>query len=151
MTALESEMRLHYCLGLQLARFGQHVDQRATSRLADVFTEDFTGVYGGIEQHRTLAQFIVVLEHALGHGSNCGASQHNVLNLQLLEYSDSHALTRCNFYAAHQGLNRFAGQIWQSWGEYRDTWRAEEGGWRICHRQYTTLFEQGPAEINSRD
>ena len=145
------EQQLHYLFQKKLAQFGLAVDRMETDKLAEVFAEDIVGIYNGQLGHESLASFVAALQNQLGEGSNCGPKQHNIMNLQLLSFSETAALTRCNFYAVHQGLNRYAGQIWSTWGEYLDSWQFNGGDWRITRRDYTAYFDQGPAGINTRD
>lgn len=142
--------QLAFLLGEKLADFGKAVDTKHFDTLLEVFAEDATGNYGERPGHSSCRELIDSMAHNLGEGSNCGASQHNVLNLRLVEHDGDRAVTRSNFYAVHQGLNRFSGQLWSTWGEYLDSWLLTPAGWRIWHRQYHTLFSEGPEQIVSR-
>lgn len=149
--SLSTERELHYIFGKKLAEFGLAIDEMRLGDIENVFAEDVVGEYGGVVNHTTREQFIAAVEENLGQGSNCGTKQHNILNLQVLEHGQSNAVTRCNFYAVHQGINRFSGCLWKTWGEYRDTWSLTAQGWRITHRKYTTYFNEGPDGVNTRD
>ncbi|HEY4548527.1 MAG TPA: nuclear transport factor 2 family protein [Pedomonas sp.] len=151
MTGPHAEQQLHYIFSTKLAQFGLAIDRMEPGLLSDVFDPDICGEYGGVVRHTTRDEFIASLLEHLGPGSNCGRKQHNILNLIVLGQSAETALTRCNFYAVHQGVRRFEGQLWKTWGEYEDTWRLTETGWRIAYRRYTTYFTEGPDEINTRD
>lgn len=151
MEALRQRQALRGFFAEKLADLCLGIDQADPDRIASAFSVGVVGEYDGARRHTSLAEFLAALETFLGEGSNCGAKQHNILNLQLVEHGQDRARTRCNFYAIHQGKGRFAGQFWETWGEYRDSWRLEAQGWRIVLRQYTTHFTRGPDGINTRD
>lgn len=146
----EEARNLHFILGPKLAAFGLAVDCMDMDLLATVFADDVVGDYSGVVRHRSRRQFVAQLQEHLGPGSNCGRRQHNVMNLVVLKSGQDNAVTRCNFYAVHQGENRFAGQLWKTWGEYHDSWSRAGADWLITHRRYTTYFTEGPDEINTR-
>lgn len=151
MDELPRRQVLHNLFGEKLAELCLGLDRGEADRIASVFSDGVVGEYDGDRRHASLAEFLTALETFLGEGSNCGAKQHNIMNLRLVEHDDARAVTRCNFYAIHQGRGRFAGRFWETWGEYRDSWRREAQGWRIVLRQYTTRFTRGPDGINTRD
>lgn len=147
-TIERAEIDLHYMLSRKLFQFGLLVDTLDLKRIGDVFDENIVGEYNGAIGHTNRAQFIASAERNLGEGSNCGKKQHNIMNIQLLEFNNERATTRSNFYAIHQGKNSYSGMLWRTWGEYFDTWTRKDGEWKIAFRKYTTHFNDGPDEIN---
>lgn len=150
MTSLQIEQQLHYIFSTKLAQFGLAIDSQKLDLLSEVFDPAICGEYGGVVRHTSRDEFVAKVMENLGPGSNCGLKQHNVFNLIVLEHTDSQAITRCNFYAVHQGVRGFEGQLWKTWGEYQDSWRMTDQGWRITQRRYTTYFTEGPDDINTR-
>lgn len=148
-TCGRTEMELHYILSRKLFQFGLAIDTLNLKELDKVFDVEIVGEYNGVVGHASRDEFTRSVELNLGEGSNCGAKQHNVTNVQLLAHTGESATTRSNFYAVHQGKNDYAGKLWSTWGEYLDTWVMKEGEWRISFRKYTTYFNDGPDEINT--
>ena len=144
-----AEIDLHYILSRKLFKFGLAIDTLNLKELDNVFDIHIVGEYNGVVGHTDRDQFIRSVALNLGDGSNCGAKQHNIMNIQLLSHAEESAETRSNFYAIHQGKNEYAGKLWRTWGEYLDTWTMKEGEWKISFRKYTTYFNDGPGEINT--
>jgi hypothetical protein len=144
-------MLLTFLIQDRLYAFGRAVDTKQFSRLAETFAADVTGDYGYGRTHTGRDELIGSMEHHLGQGSNCGRSQHNVLNVQVSVDSDGVVNSRSNFYAVHEGVGRLQGEIWSTWGEYNDIWTLTPEGWRSRHRHYVTFFSEGPGDIVSRD
>lgn len=118
--------------------------------MGEVFTEDTVGEYA---QYNNvvygLPDLIKALHFNLGAGGNCGNTQHNVGNFRIAVEGDS-AYAKTHFYAVHEGLNRFAGEVYSMWGEYEDRWVRKSEGWRVAHRIYHVFLTQGPAGVVSR-
>lgn len=150
MADISKEIELHHIFSKKIAIFGLSIDQMDLSGISDVFAEDVVGIYNGVQGHTSRDQFINSVIDNLGPGSNCAEKQHNITNLVINYFDENTAVTRCNFYAVHRGANRFAGKLWSTWGEYKDTWNMIDGDWKIVRRDYTTYFNDGPDEINSR-
>lgn len=131
----------------KLAEFGRAVDDKAFDALSEVFDPAAVGDYDGRRSHETSAVLIAAMHAHLGRMSECGATQHNVLNLRLLALDGDAARSLCNYYAVHQGVNAQAGRILSMWGSYQDDWRLTDQGWRIVHRRYTSLMADGPKAI----
>jgi SnoaL-like domain len=51
------------------------------------------------------------------------------------------------FLAVSAGTRQFAGQTLMEWGQYHDTWRMTDDGWRIVQRDYRMDIQQGPLGI----
>jgi hypothetical protein len=135
----------------RLFTFCRIVDSKDFDRLDEVFLPEGTGNYNGHQTQESCAGLIASMHHSLGPGSNCGSTQHNVLNLQVEMVDAGHATSKAYFYAEQYGARRFEGEIWTTWGEYKDNWLKTAAGWRILHRHYTTFFSRGPDEIVTRD
>ncbi len=134
----------------KLFAFCSAVDRRQFHELRDVFLESATGDYGKGRVSANLADLLLAMEHNLGAGSNCGPSQHNVLNVRVALDEQGNWTSTAHFYAVHAGTGRWEGMLWKTWGQYEDLWEMTGNGLRIRHRQYTTFFEEGPGEIVSR-
>mgnify|MGYP001765967280 CR=1 FL=1 len=147
----QDRMLLAFLIQERLFAFGRAVDSKRFSDLTETFAADAGGDYGEGRSVSTCKELIAAMEHNLGSGSNCGASQHNILNVQVTVDANGGTASKANFYAVHEGLGRLKGQLWSTWGEYHDSWVLTPDGWRISFRRYVTLFSQGPAEIVTRD
>lgn len=130
-----------------LARFGRAVDAKGFSALDQVFLPEAVGVYNGYQAHSCLAELIEAMADKLGPDSQCGVSQHNVLNVEADFDGAGQAVSFANFYALQEGVKDYAGQTYKTWGEYNDFWSLTPAGWRIRERRYTTLFNEGPKAI----
>ncbi|CAB1370472.1 nuclear transport factor 2 family protein [Denitratisoma oestradiolicum] len=135
----------------RLFAFGSAVDSKQFPRLSEAFASSASGDYGQGRGHRSCDELIQSMEQHLGAGSNCGPSQHNILNVRVFVAPDDGVESQSNFYAVHEGVGRLQGQIWSTWGQYNDSWVSTVEGWRIQHRRYVTFFSAGPADIVGRD
>lgn len=131
----------------RLLEFSRAVDTKKFERLENVFAPVAVGIYNGRRSHETCAELIASMHRNLGDNCYCGASQHNVLNVQVEMEGTDRATSRAYFYAVQLGVDRYDGQFWKTWGEYHDFWTLTAAGWRIHERRYTTFFSEGPAEI----
>lgn len=147
MSADQSRMTISFLIQDRLFEFGRAVDSKQFHRLDAVFDQNAVGIYNGANSHETAAQLIAAMHHNLGVNSHCGVSQHNILNVQVVQDDDVAAESRAYFYAIHAGVAAYDGQLWKTWGEYNDFWILTAAGWRIRERRYTTFFSEGPAEI----
>ena len=146
-SADQNRMATSFLIQERLFEFGRAVDTKQFHRLDAVFDQKAVGIYNGRNGHDTAAQLIDAMHQNLGNNSNCGASQHNILNVQIVSDGDEEIESRAYFYAIHAGLGPYDGQLWKTWGEYNDFWVLTAAGWRIRQRRYTTFFNEGPAEI----
>ena len=119
--------------------------------MTEVFSQDTRGEYA---QYNNVVEgvdtLIAAMHHNLGEGSNCGRTQHNVNNFRI-QVDGDRASGKCHFYAVHEGLGRFTGEMYSMWGEYEDEWTRTAQGWRVARRVYHVFLTEGPAGIVSRD
>lgn len=151
MDADKERMLLTFLIQERLFAFGRAVDSKQFPQLSEVFAPSASGDYGYGRGHQSCDELIQSMEQHLGPGSNCGPSQHNILNVRVSRNPDGGVESQSNFYAVHEGVGRLQGQIWSTWGQYNDAWRLTDDGWRIQHRRYVTFFSAGPADIVARD
>ncbi len=145
--SIQRRMATSFLIQERLFEFGRAVDSKQFDKLDTVFDENAVGIYNGKRGHDTRAQLIASMHHNIGSNSYCEASQHNVLNVQIMSDDEETAESRAHFYAVQAGCDRYEGQYWKTWGEYNDFWVMTAVGWRIRKRLYTTFFSEGPAEI----
>jgi ketosteroid isomerase-like protein len=127
------------------------VDHKQFDGMVNVFTQDAVGdysaAYGTVVEG--VAPLIAAMHANLGAGSNCGRTHHNVGNFRVSVDGDA-AESRAHYYAVHQGLNAYEGQIYSMWGEYHDFWIRTQAGWRVNRRFYSIFLTQGPHQICGR-
>lgn len=148
--SVATRMAVHFLIQEQLFSFCHAVDSKRFDNLEKVFLTSATGDYGKGRTVGSLAELVASMRHNLGEESNCGPSQHNVLNLRITPAIDEKWESTAHFYAVHEGRGQWEGLLWKTWGEYRDIWTLTEEGWKIRHRNYQTFFSEGPVEIVSR-
>ncbi len=132
-------------------RYCDLIDAKDFQRLGEVFTEDCVGDYrstnGKIQMG--LAPLVAHVTRGMGPGSDCGATHHNVCNVQVTVAGDL-ARGRAHFYAVHQGINRCAGEHYTRWGEYDDYWVRTKAGWRVARRLYRNFLIDGTVDVVRR-
>ncbi|MEM1140947.1 MAG: nuclear transport factor 2 family protein [Pseudomonadota bacterium] len=123
-----------------ICRYCELVDLGDWDSMSEVFTVDHVGVYNGME----VAGLDLLIANARKNmvTDKMSATLHNVLNFRITLDGDS---ARCvsNYYALHRGAAEFEGQIYRMWGVYDDKLVRTESGWRIAHRDYTTVMTEG--------
>lgn len=129
----------------QLGRAARLLDGKRWSELADVFDEDVAFDYGDGNG----------VQHGLGalrdtftrHLDSCGATQH-LLGSAIVTVDGDTATTEAYVQARHAGLGDLATEIFDTNGEYVDTWALRADGWRITRREVRWLTVSGnPAVI----
>lgn len=148
-SSTEQRMAVHFLIQERLFAFCHAVDSKQFEALGKIFLTSATGEYGEGRTVSSLAELVNRMKQNLGGGSNCGASQHNVLNLRIVPGDNDEWESTAHFYAVHEGKGPCEGMLWKTWGEYHDTWTLTEDGWKIRHRHYHTFFSEGLAEIVS--
>ena len=63
----------------------------------------------------------------------CGPTQHLLGNV-LIEVDGDQASSRCYVSDMHKGLAEKSHLSFSTLGDYHDSWRKAEGGWRLSHR-----------------
>lgn len=130
-------------LNVVLSRYARACDQRDWSAMEDVFLEDATADYGGL-QHLQGREPIVAMIRV--HLDGCGPSQHLLGNL-LVDASDAAVESRVYVRAAHRGAGSMHDMTYESLAEYQDRWVSTPNGWRIAHRRMVISHEQGCRDI----
>jgi 3-phenylpropionate/cinnamic acid dioxygenase small subunit len=129
-------------------RYCEVIDSKVFEDLDEVFITDAVGDYqsanGNLDQG--LASLVTRLKRGMGPQSDCGPTQHNVMNVRV-EVDGDTATSKAHFYAVHRGINNQAGQIYTCWGQYDDTWVRTPMGWRIRHRDYQNFLTEGPVAV----
>ncbi len=124
------------------------IDRKEFARLYEVFTADCIGDYrstnGKIQEG--LAPLVEHVTRGMGPGSDCGPTHHNVCNFRIFVDGDR-ATGKAHFYAAHEGINRCAGEHYTCWGEYDDQWVRTPAGWRVCRRTYRNFLIDGTVDV----
>jgi hypothetical protein len=147
MSSASEKMLLTFHIQERLARFCRAVDTKEFARLDEVFLPEVVGIYNEHQSHATLAELVSAMQSFIGADSNCGASLHNVMNVEADFDGENSAVSWANFYALQEGLKDYTGQTYKTWGIYNDFWTLTDHGWRIRERRYTTLFNEGPKAI----
>lgn len=132
-----------------LARFARVLDGKQWDALTDIFAADLTFDYGLGEQ-AGLAALTVNMRRFL---DVCGPSQHLIGSMTITV--DPGALTatsRAYVQARHQRADDPNGPVFDSNGEYLDSWQRRPEGWRITRREAKWHTHTGdPAIIWSAD
>ncbi|MUL47246.1 nuclear transport factor 2 family protein [Mycobacterium sp. CBMA293] len=123
-----------------LGTFARLVDGKRWTDMAQVFAEDVTFDYGDQGQQAGLATLVGTFRRYL---DVCGASQHLIGSIRVDVRDDDTAQTRAYVQARHQGLGPLAAEIFDTNGEYVDTWARRPEGWRIVHRESRWLTTSG--------
>lgn len=118
------------------------LDTRDWSALVDLFSEDVSGNYGGIETENRDG-LIEMIRSFLG---GCGPSQHLFSNHRIKINGDRASSA---FYGRvmHAGLGEQKNLLFDFWGEYRDELLRTEQGWRISKRLQVPFHATGDASI----
>lgn len=129
----------------QLGRFTRLLDGRNWDDLNRVFADDVMFDYGGGRTGSGLAALRELFRHYL---DCCGPSQH-LLGSIIVDVEDSaFAVSASYVQARHTGQGERAAEWFDTSGEYRDSWRCDEGTWRIVRRIADfRLFVGNPAVI----
>lgn len=122
-----------------LIRYAQLLDTKRYARLGEVFTREATAHYVGMAECSGLESIIDLVSGVL---DRCGNTQHLLGNVQI-DIQDDEATSSCYLQAIHVGLGDYSDRLLTVWGEYRDRLVRTPDGWRIGHRELTTLHAQG--------
>jgi 3-phenylpropionate/cinnamic acid dioxygenase small subunit len=125
-------------------RYTTVCDRREWDGLADVFTADASGNYGGWRL-RSREGFEQMLRQ---HLDGAGATQHLVGN-HVVQIDGDEARAQCSVHAFHVGVagSSRAGETYTVIGVYHDTLVRTADGWRIAHRILNVDAEVGDREI----
>lgn len=129
----------------QLGRFARLLDSRNWDDLNRVFADDVTFDYG---DGRTGSGLAALRELFRRYLDRCGPSQH-LLGSIIIDVADPAAPVSASYVQArHTGQGERAAEWFDTSGEYRDSWRCDEGTWRIVRRIADfRLFVGNPAVI----
>lgn len=124
----------------QLGRAARLLDGKRWDELSDVFAEDVEFDYGdgnGLQQGLPLLR-----ETFARHLDRCGATQH-LLGSVILSVEGDAATSEAYVQARHAGIGKLAGEVFDTNGEYVDTWTRREGAWLIVRRDVSWLTLSG--------
>jgi len=136
---MTERQRDHQEIEAVLNRYAAALDQKQYGRLTEVFTPEAVAHYVGLTECRGVDSIIGLVSGVL---DQCGNTQHLLGNVQIDVQGDE-ATASCYLQAIHVGLGDYSDQLFIVWGEYRDRLVRTGAGWRISHRELTTLHAQG--------
>lgn len=122
------------------------VDTRSLERMPEVFAQDVDWDYGKGTSEKGLDNVIARIRAHLVEQVQCGPTQHHLANPRI-DIDGDEAESEAYFLAAHAGIGAYAGKTLLQWGNYLDTWRRTDDGWRIIKRVYRIDISDGPMEI----
>ncbi|MSZ76448.1 MAG: nuclear transport factor 2 family protein [Actinobacteria bacterium] len=124
----------------QLGRAARLLDGKRWSELASVFAEDVVFDYGdGSGLQHGLPRLRTTFAR---HLDRCGATQH-LLGSIIVTVDGDRATSEAYVQARHAGLGDLASDVFDTNGEYVDTWARREGRWLIVERRVGWLTLSG--------
>jgi hypothetical protein len=124
----------------QLSRAARLLDGKRWSEVGKVFAEDVTFDYG---DGNGLQSGLSNLRDTFSrHLDRCGATQH-LLGSAIVTVTGDSASTETYVQARHAGLGDLAGEVFDSNGEYLDSWSRVDGTWLIVRREVRWLTLSG--------
>lgn len=126
-----------------LASFARIADTKSFDALIDVFADDVRFDYGTGKVESGLAALRALLAH---HLDRCGPTQHLIGNI-VVDVDGGSAVSRAYVQARHQRANDALGPVFDTNGEYTDTWERRPDGWRIVQRCATWATTTGDPGI----
>jgi ketosteroid isomerase-like protein len=131
-----------------LASFARIADTKSFDALGNVFAEDVRFDYGSGTVESGLTALRALLIHHLGR---CGGTQHLIGNI-VVEVDGDSAASKAYVQARHQRAGDALGPVFDTNGEYADSWERRPDGWRIVARHATWATITGdPAIIAESD
>lgn len=125
-----------------LARFARVIDAKDWAALESVFARDLTFDYGLGEQ-AGIAALEANMRRFLDH---CGPTQHLIGSISI-DVAGTRGVSRAYVQARHQRAG--GGPVFDSNGEYIDTWQQRAEGWRIVRREAVWATHHGDPAIIS--
>lgn len=125
-----------------LSQFARILDEKRWDDLGEVFDANLTFEYGDGEQAGLSALNAQVRKYL----DVCGGTQH-LLGSLLIDIDGDRATSRAYVQARHQRRDDTAGPVFDSTGEYRDSWSRTAAGWRIVRRDAVWFLHSGDASI----
>ncbi|MCB2075738.1 MAG: nuclear transport factor 2 family protein [Rhodobiaceae bacterium] len=122
------------------------VDTRSLERMPEVFAQDIHWDFGKGTADEGLDLVIARIRAHLVDQVLCGPTQHQLANTRI-DIDGDQAESEAYFLAAHAGIGPYAGKTLLQWGNYLDSWRRTDDGWRIVKRVYRIDISDGPLEI----
>lgn len=129
----------------QLGRFARLLDTRQWDAIDTVFAPDVSFDYSSGREEAGIDALRATFRRYL---DQCGPSQH-LLGSIIVEFANDGApVSRSYVQARHCGKGALADQWFDTNGEYVDTWRRDDGVWRIVRRDADfSIFVGNPAVI----
>lgn len=126
-----------------LANFARILDGKHWEALGQVFAADLTFDYGsGVVQQGLPA----LRDQMVRFLDGCGPTQHLIGSI-LVDIDGDRVHSRAYVQARHQRKDDPAGAVFDSCGDYHDTWAWQTDGWRIIHRHAVWLIHTGDPAI----
>ena len=131
-------------ISVQLAVLARILDTRAWDRVPEVVAEDVSFDYSDSGSDETgrdalLANFRRYLDV-------CGPSQHLIGSLMVMVEGDR-GTSRCYVQARHRAKEPADPRLFDSNGEYIDTWERRPEGWRMVHRRARWQSHSGDPSV----
>ena len=124
----------------QLGRGARLLDGKRWDDLAGVFAEDVAFDYG---DGNGLQQGLPLLRATFSrHLDRCGATQHLLGSVVVAVEGDA-ATSEAYVQARHAGLGDLAGEVFDTNGEYVDTWARRDGAWLVVRREVSWMTLSG--------
>lgn len=114
----------------KLSDFARILDTKRWGDLEQVFSSDVAFDYGTGEEKKGIEALRLNMTRFL---EVCGQSQHLIGSI-LVEVDGDKGNSRAYVQARHQGAQTSGGAIFDTNGEYIDSWERGEQGWRIVRR-----------------
>lgn len=114
-----------------LGDFARLVDGKRWAEASNVFADDVTFDYGDQGLQSGIDALVATFRRYL---DVCGGTQHLIGSVQVEVKDENNAVTRAYVQARHQGVGPTAADVFDTNGEYVDTWARRPEGWRIVNR-----------------
>lgn len=129
----------------RLGRVARVLDDKQWSAVGEYFADDVQFDYGdGVGTQRGIE---ALRETFTRHLDRCGATQH-LLGSIIVTVDGDTAVTEAYVQARHEGAGDLGGEVFDTNGEYVDSWVRSDDGWMIVRRDVHWLTISGnPAVI----
>lgn len=88
----------------------------------------------------------VIDDNLRAHLGGCGPSQHLLGNHRVsIDGDDARSITAARVY--HQGAGDRSASSFECFGEYHDTWKRTDAGWRLASRRFDVSIVLGDFEV----
>lgn len=126
-----------------LSRFARLADTKDFDSLTEVFADDIEFDYGAGHLEQGIAALRTLLTR---HLDKCGPTQHLIGSI-IVDVDGNRADSKAYVQARHQRQHAVAGPVFDTCGEYLDTWERRPHGWRIVCRRAVWALTTGDSTI----